>query len=223
MKEEAKTVLDSMSVLLRYIASGFIGLLVYMFLFGLNDKEISKDSWFLVIVAASIGLLTYGFHVAWIDKLFYKFHLHAIFKQHRKKNMIPEKIKKAITTSLKFKHEGGFNANNVTCEDLQFAFFSQSYLRNTSDNGRIGRLQNFLEKRMALLSFLYGIIYQTTIVLLYFLADRLFLNNAQFTRVDLLKGPVVFVGLVVLCFCTSMFDRRICKREFWVIEHFYQE
>lgn len=223
MDATLKNFSESISILLRYIASGFIGLLLYMFLNNIKDVIISKDSLFLVLLAATVGLITYSFHIAWLDKVIYKWHAFKIFKDGGHN---VEKLQQAIKDCEKKlsieNNSETFDKEKVTKEGLKFALLTQTYLRNISKDEQIQKLQNLLEQRLALLSFLYCAIYQIIGVLTYYILTKRIVYQNNYSPHEYLNLGVTILILILLAIAVFKFDRRICKRELWAIAEFYQ-
>ncbi len=223
MENTIKAFSDSLTKILRYIASGFIGLIAYMFLNNIQQVIISKDSLFLVIVAASMGLVTYAFHNAWLDKVLYKWHAFKIFEEDGYNVVnLQNSIKDCDSKLAKDKHKDKFEKEIVSKEELKFALLTQTYMRNISTDEKIVKLQALLEQRLALLSFLYCTLYQIIAVSIYFVLNKYFVQNNIYGKIEKLNLVIVIFIIIILIIAVYKFDRRICKREIWAISQFYQ-
>lgn len=224
-----KDILSTFSVVLRYIASGFIGLLVYSFLFwkeiiseikNMDHHLISGSTWLILIAAASLGLITYSIHRAHFDILFHSYHLKKIL--NKKKYELSDTFKQAIRDSYNCFDSGHKMSEKELFESkkkIRFGCMSQSFLRHISEDKKIVRLQALMDERYAMLAFTYCAIYQSVIVSLYCLSSKLVAGD--FSKFDGFKLSVVACITFIVWLCVCKFDRRICKREIWVISNFY--
>lgn len=217
-----KQIVDSVSVVLRYIASGFIAVLAYVFLFGIELSSFGEHSWYLVFLSASIGLITYAIHVAFLDKIFYK---NSAFNLYQKSNKcVPELQEALIECDRKMgfdKFSSGFDKGKVDKDDLVFTLVSQTYRRSASENRTIKNLQRLMEQRLALLSFIYCSFYQVSVVLIYFATITLLVNGIEtICKISIINFLFLFAGNVLLFVFSRAFDKRICKREIWALIEF---
>ncbi len=225
-----KDILTTFSFVLRYMASGFIGLLVYLFLFwneimtqiqNVDYHLLSSSIWLILIAAASLGLITYSIHRAHFDILFHSHHLKKILK--KKKYHLSENFKRAILDSShcfdpdrKISYEELLSSK----KRIRFGCMSQSFLRSISTDKEIIQLQRLMDERYAMLAFTYCAIYQSLLISAYFFASKLMIGG--FTRFEVFNLSVVLIVTLIVFFCVYKFDRRICKREIWVISNFFQ-
>ncbi len=227
-KTNIKQILNTFSMFLRYIASGFIGLMVYLFLFWDDIKDLKvppilENIWFLLILAASLGLITYSVHKAYLDVQLHAHHLKALL---RKKNFhVTESFKNYMLLGYRCFSSG----ENLSYDDLiksrmkiRFSCKSQSFLRGISTEKNIRRLELQLNERYAFLAFVYCAFYQSTLVLLYFFAVK-FIVERQIYSIEVLKFILTAAIVSFVFYCAYKFDRKICKREIWVISEFGQD
>ncbi|HPF96972.1 MAG TPA: hypothetical protein PLZ00_06090 [Mangrovimonas sp.] len=220
-----KQIFDSISVILRYIASGFIAVLAYMFLY--NDSSfINSDSfWFLLFLSVSIGLITYAIHIAYLDKVFYRYVAYRLFK---KSSNIVVALQAAILdcdTKMGYdKHQSRkFDKSKVDENDLIFALLTQTYLRNVSENVIVKNLQRLMEKRLALLSFIYCSFYQIAILIIYFaITEGVLHRHGTITEEQITNLIFLSIGAILMLIFGISFDKRICVRDIWAVVQFYQ-
>ncbi len=220
-----KAILYSLSLVMRYVASGFIGLMVYTFLFWSDvckskNLDFLSNPWFLIILAASLGLITYSVHKAFLDSYFHAMHLKTLLT--KKRFHVTEPFKKRMLEGYR-----AFNATKkIQYEDLikskmkiRFSVKSQGFLIGMSDDPKIVRLKQQLRERYDMLTFTYCTLYQSTATLLFFLLSKLILHET-FPKAEVLKVVILFLIIVFLFFSIFKYDRRLCKREIWVISEF---
>lgn len=223
-----KAILYSLSLVIRYVASGFIGLMVYTFLFwkdvcNLDDPYFVDSPWFLIILATSLGLITYSIHKAFPDSYFHAMHLKILLT--KKRFHVTESFKKTLVKGYRC-----FDSNNkISYEDLikskmkiRFSVKSQDFLISISSDQRIIRLRQQLRQRYDMLTFTYCTLYQSTATLLFFLMSKVILQES-FSNPELMKLSILSLIIFFLFFSVYRFDRRICKREIWVISEFGQD
>ncbi len=222
--QTVKQVTESVSVLLRYIASGFIAVLAYIFLYTDYTYLQINNAWVLVILAASIGLITYALHISLLDKLFYKGKAYRLYEQYAHKC---ENIKNAIAENAKIMNE----KNSPDCcihrpmtkSEYIFILQTQTYLRNASLNDTVKHIQRQMEQRLSLLAFLYCTLYQIIILIVYFLVTKFVIpENNEITSEQAVNCSFLIIGVCILVAFTHKFDYRICRREIWAIAQFYQ-
>ena len=261
-------ILEYLHLALRYIASGFVAVGVYIFLYKPCFEEFKDLSAFLVFITATIGIITYGLHFATLDKVFYGWSIihylkknqcfiPAILKtqiidwQNAKKNggflesdilkyldkeyalKMPEnKAARAIVRVLlpskklrKFLRDKPFfriKTNNRIKRYLLFALASQTYLRNISNDESLVKLQSHVEKRLALLNFLYCSFYQIVVITLYFTINKLF-PVYSLSEPEKVKIALLAIFAFLLIYSAIRFNRRICSREMWLVENYSQK
>lgn len=242
-------IVGAIAIVLRYTASGFIGVVAYCFL-NYSDFFIYMvwdiDILFWVLLAAAIGVLAYAIHIAWWDNNFYRSSLSEIvdrnyhesdnIKKARKqvekltgKSSVKDKRKKNVFMKIFDFLKGIFIKKKSedkikVLKSLYFALTTQRYLRKISTEAKIERLEVQLEQKYALLSFLYTSIYQLVTVLVYTLFKRL--NDAHFKQwiywFDWVDWIIIVAIAGVLRLSAIRFDYRITKREIWAVNEFYQ-
>lgn len=196
-----KPVVELMSAvtsILRYVASGFVAMAAYIFLYEKPLQSFEKGSWYYLLLTASIGLLTYAFHIAWLDKVFYRCISWWVNRGSTKNEN--------AQLNMEIKESG---------RGLMFALASQTYLRVISDDRQVNALQNELEKRLALNCFLYCSLYQIGAILVYAYFRKMSIFKLEFQLLSALF-------LLMLVFAIR-FNLRICRREAWVVSKFYQQ
>jgi len=107
--ENLRSIADYLNIALRYIASGFICMLLYIYLFSYNasytGNQIAQHETILLSIAAVLGFLIYAIHRAYIDRVFYKWSI----SRYLFRNGIPEKVinkwkmENTILNALKFR------------------------------------------------------------------------------------------------------------------------
>jgi len=231
------SILEYLHLTLRYIASGFVAVGVYIFLYNPEITEFKDQSWFLTFITATIGIITYGLHFATLDKIFYGWSIMHFLKNN--KNFIPEILKEQICQWQVAKGSPGFEKKDILAKlnkekfwgiksntkikrYILFALANQTYLRSISKNEALAAMQNQVEKRLALLNFLYCSSYQIIIILLYFGINRFKLHAAVYWP-DAIKVITLIVFAAAILYSAILFNRRICGREMWLIQNFPQE
>ncbi|WP_194976061.1 hypothetical protein [Aquiflexum lacus] len=204
--------------MLRYIASGFMGLLIYMFLFEINIDEIniSKDSLFLVITAATMGLITYSIHVAFLDNYFYNKQIKKIFVKNSSNSDDVEKCMSNFNPEWK-------PGSEVSIDEIRFHLFSQSYLRQISSDKNVRKLQRLMEKQLSLLTFLYCTIYQIFILIIYFFIRTVVIEKKCLFSVEFLNFWFSLAAVLFLWYSVYCLDKRISLREIWLVANYFQK
>lgn len=234
-KSTISNVLEYLLIALRYIASGFVAMAVYAYFYMPEYQEIKDLGGSLILVAATIGIITYALHFATMDKIFNGCSIQNFLDKN--KLYLPEILKKQIYDWDQAKGESGF----ITKEDntyklnykkyqtffnhkikrkILFALSNQAYLRSLSNNQVLVSMQKQLEKRLALLNFLYCAFYQLVIIDLYYL-----LSNIPFCKGDadfFLKFSMIIIVAIIFIFSVRRFNNRICEREMWMAENYGQ-
>lgn len=227
-KINIKHILDMFSMFLRYIASGFVGLIVYTFLFwdDLKDLEsslFSENTWLWLVLAASLGLITYTIHKAHLDVHLHAHHLYILLT--KKKLSVTKSFENYLLKGYRcFDPDGKLSYEKLieSPMNIRFSCKSQSFLRCISSDKKIERLGHQLSERYAFLAFTYCAFYQSAIVLLYFLAVKLGVESGM-SDIELLKSIMTAIIIVFVFWCAYNFDRKICKREIWIISEFGQD
>ncbi|GEM_PF-2977325 len=211
-------IMDAITSILRYVASGFVALVVYIFLYDKPLNTFAEGSWFFLLATASLGILTYAFHISFLDKIFYRRIAYKVFIAST--GNTEEKLKAALADfGIVFQ-----NKEEIKSADLTFALVSQTYLRNISENQQVKVLQHEMEKRLSLLCFLYCSFYQVTIIILYFLCTYFYFNMGNICWPYVLSKiiPLLIIDVSLLVFALK-FNKRICLRDAWAVTNFYQK
>ncbi|HYE54985.1 MAG TPA: hypothetical protein VD996_09090 [Chitinophagaceae bacterium] len=208
---------------LRYIASGFVCVGVYMFLYDL-PLTFEDNSWFLLFLTSAIGLITYAFHFATLDK---KFYIRSAYSVYKESKHVAREVQAAIRHCDELlgvnKHASGFNKGDVEPKELFFALSTQTYLRTISESRTVRDLQYQMEKRLAFLNFLYCSFYQVVVLVSYFIVRSVVVGGwATIGKEDWIRIFFLGTGAFILFISTRIFNKRICKREIWAIITFYQ-
>jgi hypothetical protein len=215
---------------LRYIASGFITFAVLSFLNWeiwqdfLNGSEYVTLFYLLFIII--LGILNYAIHIAFLDKLFYRLVIYLYFRCHKIPEIITDSIsewdeKTTINGSLKKP-----SSKKPYSKKISFVLFSQTYLRKISEKNSVRGIQSEIDKRLALLMFLYCSSYSLIIIpVLYLIKHKICEHTFPdsdfctfWIKILSLIGFGVFVLIIGLTF-----DKRILKREIWALEYFPQK
>ncbi len=232
-----KTLLDYIHIFLRYIASGFVAVGVYFYLYSPALPNLKDDGMFLVFVTATIGFVTYALHYATLDKVFYAWSVMYFLKQGGMKNLPPE-LSNQIVNWERLKGDSDFkqgkifegisqgqilrtNFNGAVKRKLLFALASQTYLRNLADNPKLKSIQTQVESRLAMLNFLYCSFYQVTFILLVFSLKN-FDFSLSFNETLVFKFVLLLLLDLLLIVSAIKFNRRICCREMWLVFNFPQ-
>lgn len=228
------TVIEYIQVALKYIASGFIAVGTYMYLYPHQKISIPENSWFLILLASAIGTVTYAIHFATLDKFFNKLSLEYFLKKN--KDFIP-KILKTNIKKWESKKGNDLKKSEIKLENFKhtkskitFALANQNYLRLMCNKKEVLILQHNFERRIALLNFLYCSFYQVAFLTIYFIviewADWQFSKTTKlgdFDSVECSKLVVLIVFAVILLYSAIEFNKRICSREMWIVSNFPQE
>lgn len=216
---EAKNIFDYLQLALRYVMSGFFGILILAYLVDnhINNHSVIEKNfeclWLLLTISGITGIFIYAIHNALFDRIIYWF----MVKIYKKFNKFPKVLDQDLTDwkdtqrLKKCKIISFFQLKGTI-----FCIASQYALRRTSKNVRVRMLQKDFEKDVSLLMFLYGICY--TFIFLPLLFKYIFVSiNIIDTRViELIKiGGIVFV-------ITIIYDYRLTSREIWLIKKYHQ-
>ncbi len=218
---EIKTFLDYIVLSLRYIISGFVCILVILYVDEKHNliislKEITNQQLFFSLGFASLaGVCIYAIHYAFLDKVFYWIILvvYRLFRKHdpRLYKEITEWNDSHLRVQIKFFRKHEF----ATSREYLFALVGQGYLRKSCDNNKVKAIQKEMETKMALLMFLYGCCYALILVpILYEFLFKGAINPEKTTNVRWLGILFLLVAL--------RFDWRITVREIWITKNFFQ-
>lgn len=230
--KEISTVLEYLQLGLRYVASGFVSVGIYMFLYPKQQIDVSNDSWFLLLLSAALGTITFALHFATADKYFIGKSLDHFYKSNNK--YIPTILKKHINQWQSAKGENGIEFKNETLDKAQkakiiFAMANQNYLRLMSADPQIKVLQSDFQSRKSLVDFLYCSFYQICALILLFLVQETFTQieaGYLFGDIDWVKiSRIGLLGLfgIGLLLAANKFNNRICSRNMWIITNYGQE
>ena len=227
--DDLKNIFYNIQIILRYVVSGFISVIVIGYLDnGCYDylKDISSISpWILVALSAILGIITYGIHQAIFDKLFYQFFICRYLKNHTLDTNLSKQIRTWITDT---QNNDKPNEDKIVAEinkasNIRFALFSQTYLRRSSEDPIIVGIQKELDKKLAMLNFLYCTFYSLCFISLIIMFKHLMLESKDcgLYHPDRIIGVLILSGVVI--FSAGLYDYRTTVREMWVIKHFFQE
>lgn len=213
---EAKNIFDYLQVALRYVMSGFFGILLLAYLVDntINNHSVIEKNfeclWLLLTISGITGIFIYAIHHALFDRIIYwlMITIYEIF------NTFPNELNHDLSEwdenkKIKFLSPI-FLRGKIFCMATQYA------LRRTSKNARVRMIQKDFEKDVSLLMFLYGICY--TFIFLPLLFKYIFTSiNIIDTRVNelIIIGSIVFV--ITLCY-----DYRLTSREIWLLKKYHQ-
>lgn len=229
--KEISTVLEYLQLGLRYVASGFVSVGIYMFLYPQQHIDVSKDSWFLLLLSAALGTITFALHFATADKYFIGRSLGSFYENNNR--YIPEILIKHINqwqivkNQAQIKFEGD-KLNQAQKAKIIFAMANQNYLRLMSSKPEIKVLQSDFQSRKSLVDFLYCSFYQICALILLFLVQEVSTQTGagHFFDFDMLKvsriGILVAFGIGLLL-AANKFNNRICSRNMWIITNYPQE
>jgi hypothetical protein len=221
--EAAKNFTDYLQVLLRYIASGIVTVMLIVYV---HDKSLQfcsnyleKSPWAVLVLAGTIGVLIYAIHHSVLDKLFYALSIF-IYRCRRK---VPVRLIEAVKTYHKATSKSRLPAKgNENYWRLKFALFTQCYLRRSSKVDFIVSIQQEVDKKLALLNFLYCCFYSFSGIVIAFLYNYYF-DTAAAEKFNSERVYQIAIGAVILLFGAVCYDYEITKREFWLIENWFQE
>ncbi len=221
-----KIAFEYLRIALRYVASGFIAVIVIMLIdqafARYVENQFAKTPWIVVFIAGPVGIFIYAVHHAYFDKLFYNFSVW-LYKRYYQLPLIiaksSEKWNKLSGLRSRKCISGWVRSNRRVLIFLK----EQSYMRKTSNNPIIVKLQNNLEDKLALLVFLYDSIYSMIFVpAFYFTIDNFPALN-PFTSNHIINATayywIAILGVMSLL-CALGFDYRITRREMWLVENY---
>lgn len=231
------SILEYIHLTLRYVASGFVAVGIYVFLYDPEITEFKDLSAFLVFMAAVIGIITYGLHFATLDKIFYGWSIIRYLEKNN--SFLPVVLTEQIVDWQKtqgladFENENilkglddfgieGAEARDTIKRYILFSMANQTYLRIISKNELLVSLQNQVEKRLALLNFLYCSCYQIVVITLYFSITKP-VDLSDLTSDDTIRVYILFLFAGLILYSAFRFNVRICGREMWLIENFPQK
>lgn len=203
--EDLKNIFYNIQIILRYVVSGFISVIVIGYLDnGCHGylKAISLISpWILVALSAILGIITYGIHQAIFDKLFYQFFICRYLRNHTLDTSLSTQIRTWITGT---RNNDKLNEDKIVAEinkanNIRFALFSQTYLRRSSEDPIIVGIQKELDKKLAMLNFLYCTFYSLCFISLIIMLKHLVLESKDcgLYHPDRVIGVLILSGVVL--------------------------
>ena len=205
--------LDFFKALVRYIASGFIFMIVLEYL--RHDTSIwsfTKDNanWTLILVAAICGVLIYAIHAAFLDDFLYRISLWWLIRKQRGREFyLPNEFKKTIQKRGKIK--------NMPISEIMFRLTTYRYLREGEKTEEMKGIQSRLDQLLTLLVFLYTSSYSLILLPIVFIIKDIFKSTPSVVyTIDKQLYLIVFCGLFLLI-SGFVLDLKITKRELYII------
>lgn len=220
-KSVFSNIIDYLHLLLRYILSGFVSIVVLMFVnYQANVKFQQmwiQSGWSVIILAGVAGILIYTIHLALFDKYFYRLSIYDFKSSRKLPSIISQEISLHTKDYLEQKSKNDLKTERTL--NILFALVSQTYLRKNSADESVRRIQHDMETRFALLTFLYCSFYSLVFIpLAFFIFKKSFTGHFISTDRCYLS---IFAGLLVLIAAIN-FNFRITRREMWVVKHYPQ-
>ena len=227
---EIKSIADYLNILLRYVIAGIVTVLVLCYV---DDKcnayfhnIILLSPWLLFAIACMLGLLIYSIHQSLFDWLF---HIICI-RIYKIRHKVPADLEDQIKAWLKVARKDikDIDAKSKSAYNMRFELFNQTYLRRASKNNQTLIIQGEMDKKLALLNFLYCATYSLMLSPIMLYIKYHFIDGHQITEMfqygfHLYRLQGVFIcGLIILC-SAVFFDYRTTKREIWASIYFFQE
>lgn len=217
---------------IRYIASGFISLVVFCFLrldFTASFPSISNDALVIILFIVAIGIFIYAVHVAFFDKIFYRFVILIYIRRNQVPGIIMKNIEDWRLKSGKLDNKNSKKTtmeknrrkkkHAIKCKEISFALFSQGYLRKVSLDVRVKSIQAEIDNRLALLMFLYCSCYSLLFIPLMSLFHILISEITLDDTLGFKYFCTIILGVIVSVLAIT-FDYRILQREIWAVEYF---
>lgn len=220
-KNVFSNIIDYLHLLLRYILSGFVSIVVLMFVnYQANVKFQHmwiQSGWSVIILAGVAGILIYTIHLALFDKYFYRLSIYDFKSSRKLPAIISQEISLHTKDYLEQKSKNDLKSERTL--NILFALVSQTYLRKNSADESVRRIQHDMETRFALLTFLYCSFYSLFLIpLTFFIFRKSFtghLINIDRCYLSMLAGLIVLIAAI-------NFNFRITRREMWVVKHYPQ-
>jgi hypothetical protein len=226
---EIKSIADYLNILLRYVIAGIVTVLVVCYadnkcnVYFHNILLVSP--WLIFAIACMLGLLIYSVHQALFDWLFHVICIRIYKIRHEVPTDLEDQIKKWLKLTRKDKN---IKDKSKSVYNMRFELFNQTYMRRASANSQTLSIQTEMDKKFALLNFLYCATYSFLLspVLLY--VKYHFIDGHQISQMfqygfHLYRLQGIFIcGLISLC-AALLFDYRTTKREIWASIYFFQE
>ncbi|TKK64931.1 hypothetical protein FC093_21390 [Ilyomonas limi] len=213
-----KSFLDFFKALIRYLASGFIFIIVFEYL--RHDTSIwsfTKDNanWTLILVAAICGILIYAIHAAFLDDLFYRVSLWWLVRINGNKDFyLPNEFKKTVVIRNKIKP--------VPLSEVMFNLTTYRYLREGDKKEDMMGIQNRLDQLLALLVFLYTSCYSLILLPIAFAVKNFYQSNFTVFTVDKDFYLIELLGIFLLISGFAL-DLKITKRELFIVKKMEEE
>ena len=207
-----KTFLDLFKALIRYVASGFIFIIVFAYF--RHDTSIwgfttNNTNWTLILVAIICGILIYSVHTSFLDDIFYRISLWWLVRHQKGREFyLPNEFKKFVL--IKGKHQ------QMPMSKIMFNLTTYRYVREGERTEEMKALQNRIDHLLALLVFLYTSSYSLVFLPVLFSIKYVHPSNTSLLTWDKQYWLVEILGIFLLLSGFRL-DLKITKRELFII------
>jgi hypothetical protein len=226
---EIKSIADYLNILLRYVIAGVVTVLVLCY----ADDQcnaffyniILLSPWLIFAIACMLGLMIYSVHQALFDWLFHVLCIRIYKIRHEVPTDLEVQIKEWLKLVRKDKNIRG---KSTSVYNMRFELFNQTYLRRASTNNQALSIQAEMDKKLALLNFLYCATYSLLLSPLILYVKYHFIDGHQISQMfqydfHLYRLQGIFICGLISLSAALLFDYRTTKREIWASIYFFQE
>lgn len=222
-KDTIKDLFDYLQIILRYIAAGFVTIVVLM-LVDSNLREyylsLFKDYFWMMTMAVGVtGILIYAMHHACLDSIFYKLSVWLFKKNYTIPDVLLNDINVnntiVFTPRMDKKNTNGTDSSlPPSSSQIIFSLMSKSIIRKSGGSLFLRNFQKELETKLAILMFLYGSFYSMTLIPWCYKLIALSLHKDSTIDCKMLFVFTI-IGLIIGAMAL-LFDYNLTKRECWL-------
>jgi hypothetical protein len=226
---EIKSIADYLNILLRYVIAGIVTVLVLCYADdqcnAFFHKIILLSPWLLFAIACMLGLLIYSVHQALFDWLFHVLCIRIYKIRHE----VPADLEGQIKAWLKLvRKDKNIRDKSKSVYNMRFELFNQTYLRRASKNNQTLCIQGEMDKKLALLNFLYCATYSLLLSPILLYVKYHFIDGHQISQMfqygfHLYRLQGIFICGQISLSAALLFDYRTTKREIWASIYFFQK
>ncbi len=207
-----KSFLELFKALIRYVASGFIFILVFAYFshdYSIGTFTGENTNWTLILITVICGILIYSVHASFLDDFFYHISLWWLVRHQKSRELyLPKEFQKIIVTKGK--------AQRIPISEIRFNLTTYRYLREGGFTEKMKGLQNRIDHLLALLVFLYTSSYSLILLPIAFSINYVSLSNSSLLTWDKHFWIIELLGIFLMLSGFKL-DLKITKRELFMI------
>lgn len=221
-----QTLAQQLRILIRYLASGFVALIVLNFL-GFNSELVPHNGtsvWYTVIIASLFGLIIYAVHASAGDDFFYRTSLRIIIRNTNRANYLPDQFKEYPNDiETKYNWLKKLTAPIKEKQNKLFSLYEYRVHREGTNNPKLMGIMKRLDQNLTFMTFLYvssyPLIFFPIGYSLVLLLKKFFRSNEINIIWSWSNAIMVLIGLALMIFGIIL-DVRTTKWEMWFIKKY---